>query len=254
LRTALVSLSELNGRGDLVRQTPAVGVAHADQIRTGLRRNPTTLDPELRVLAKAVEEVLGIKDDGVDVPLEKADAVVDHLEVLRLRDAQVVTHVQIPSLADDGDHRRLGLQKHSEVFIVARLDASAPGGAESRDLRLLQVELLDGSEKRLVAWVRGRPATFDVADAELVEAFCNAQLVLDGERDVFGLTAVPQSRVVDFDVPRASHPALSWTPSSIKAWCNERTASSAYLASITNDTLISEVEIIWMLMPSCAKT
>ena len=29
-----------------------------------------------------------------------------------------------------------------------------------------------------------------------------------------------------------------------------RTASSAYLSSITQETAISEVEIIWMLMPS----
>src|SRR5205823_13935805 len=34
------------------------------------------------------------------------------------------------------------------------------------------------------------------------------------------------------------------------ASCRLRTASSAYLSSITHDTAISDVEIIWMLMPS----
>src|SRR5207253_1681311 len=44
----------------------------------------------------------------------------------------------------------------------------------------------------------------------------------------------------------------SRTPSrpSSKASCSARTASSAYLSSITQETAISEVEIIWMLMPS----
>src|SRR5437879_12410438 len=36
------------------------------------------------------------------------------------------------------------------------------------------------------------------------------------------------------------------------ASCRLRTASSAYLSSITHDTAISDVEIIWMLMPSRA--
>src|SRR5215510_12544431 len=37
-----------------------------------------------------------------------------------------------------------------------------------------------------------------------------------------------------------------------KASCRLRTASSAYLSSITHDVAISDVEIIWMLMPSRA--
>src|SRR5207244_431914 len=45
------------------------------------------------------------------------------------------------------------------------------------------------------------------------------------------------------------HPRTPSAPSS-KASCSARTASSAYLSSITQETAISEVEIIWMLMPS----
>ena len=37
-----------------------------------------------------------------------------------------------------------------------------------------------------------------------------------------------------------------------KVWCSTLTASSMYFSSITTVILISEVEIIWMLMPSSA--
>src|SRR6266550_3450073 len=41
--------------------------------------------------------------------------------------------------------------------------------------------------------------------------------------------------------------------SSSKARCSTRTASSRYFSSITTEVLISDVEIIWMLMPSSAR-
>src|SRR5471030_506216 len=41
--------------------------------------------------------------------------------------------------------------------------------------------------------------------------------------------------------------------SSSKAVCSARTASSRYFSSITTETLISDVEIIWMLMLSLAR-
>src|SRR6266700_6321978 len=51
---------------------------------------------------------------------------------------------------------------------------------------------------------------------------------------------------------RASFPCQpGW--SSPNALCSARTASSMYFSSITTEILISEVEIIWMLMPSSAR-
>src|SRR5207248_7700359 len=41
--------------------------------------------------------------------------------------------------------------------------------------------------------------------------------------------------------------------SSSKARCNTRTANSRYFSSITTEVLISEVEIIWILIPSWAR-
>ena len=131
------------------------------------------------IVAEAVEEVLGVEDHRVDVALEEADAVVDHLEVLRLRDAQVVAHVQLPGLAEDGDHRRLGVQQLADVGVVAGAHADAARRAEGGDARVLQAQALRCLEERLVARIRSRPAALDVGDAEVVEPLGDAQLVLD---------------------------------------------------------------------------
>src|SRR5206468_2630250 len=50
----------------------------------------------------------------------------------------------------------------------------------------------------------------------------------------------------------ALHTAASRSRPSAKVSWSARTASSAYLSSMTHDTAISDVEIIWMLMPSRA--
>ena len=88
-----------------------------------------------RVVAEAVEEVLGVEDHLVDVALEVAHGVVDDLEVGLLRDAQIVAHVQVPGLAEDGHHRRLGAQQLVEVVVLAGACAGAPRRAEGGDAR-----------------------------------------------------------------------------------------------------------------------
>src|SRR4030095_1900197 len=54
--------------------------------------------------------------------------------------------------------------------------------------------------------------------------------------------------------PAAHRPAAASDRSSPKAEWSARTARSAYLAATTQDTLISEVEMLWMLMPSLPST
>src|SRR5262249_37065423 len=117
---------------------------------------------------------------------------------------------------------------------------------EGRDAGLAQAQLARGTEELLVARIRAGPAALDVVDAELVQALRDAELVVEREADVLRLRAVAQRRVVELDLPH--HPGVT------NASCSERTASSAYLASTTTEILISEVEIIWMLMPSRART
>src|SRR5437870_33301 len=192
--------------------------------------------------------------EAVDRALHLHAAVRDALEVLREADAQILAHLEVPGLADDGDHRRLGAETEAEVAVVGGLHARAAGRAEGRHLRVLQPEALDGAEELLVARVRARPAALDVVDAEVVEPLGDAQLVLEREGDVLGLRPVAQRRVVDLDPPHGRVPGAGVGGFPIKASCSARTASSVYLASMTTEILISEVEIIWMLIPSLEST
>ena len=66
----------------------------------------------VRVGAKAVEKMLGVEDHFVDALLHERDGIGDDLQVGLLADAQIVAHVQIPGLADQGHHRRVGGEQH----------------------------------------------------------------------------------------------------------------------------------------------
>src|SRR5262249_49905959 len=186
--------------------------------------------------------MLSVEDDGVDAALQKRHAVVNDLEVLLLRDAQVVAHVQFPRLPENRDHRRLRPQQHREVVVVAGLDVGPPGGAEGTDAGLFQVQAFHRLEEGFIARIRSRPAALDVTDAEVIQTLRDAYLVLYREGDILRLRPITQRGVIDLDVLAAAHAVASSMPSSIRAWCSTRTASSAYLASITTETLISEVE------------
>src|SRR5213593_21147 len=235
---------------DRGRQRAAARVAQADEGRARVGRGAHARERVVAVGRQAVEEVLGVEDDLVGPLAEVGDGVVDDLQVLRERDAQVLAHVEVPGLADDGDHRRLGAETEGQVAVVGGLHARAAGRAEGRHLRVLETEGLHGAEELLVARIRARPAALDVVEAEVVEALGDAELVLEREGDVLGLRPVAQRRVVELDAPHGRFSGAG----PIKASCSARTASSVYLASMTTEILISEVEIIWMLIPSLEST
>src|SRR5262249_13710430 len=125
-------------------------------------------------------------------------------------------------------------------------DARPARRAEGSELRVAELQAARGAEKFLVARVRSGPPTLDVVDAEVVEALDHAHLVVEREGDVLRLRAVAQGGVVGLDLSLCGHV--------MKASCSARTASSVYFSSMTTEILISEVEIIWMLIPSRAST
>src|SRR5438552_3300888 len=256
---------------DQVRVDVLVGgrvLLHRGHVQPALVREGALPDEGLALVGLQVGELVDQVGDLRELlQLRGADAVMpvlqlqhrDDRQVLRQRDAQVLAHVEVPGLADDGDHWGLGGETEAEVAVVGGLHTRAAGRAEGRHLRVLETEALDGAEKLLVAWVRTRPAALDVVDAEVVEPLGDAQLVLEREGDVLGLRPVAQRRVVDLDPPHGRFSdagvggfGVGGLP--IKASCSARTASSVYLASMTTEILISEVEIIWMLIPSLEST
>src|SRR5437773_4029636 len=242
---------------DRGRQRAAARVAQADEGRARVGRGAYARERVVAVGRETVKEVLGVEDDLVDPLAEEGDGVVDDLQVLRERDAQVLAHVEVPGLADDGDHRRLGEETEAQVAVVGGLHARPAGRAEGRHLRMLETEAFDGAEELLVARVRAWPTARDVVEAEGVAALGDAELLLEREGDVLGLRPVAQRRVVELDAPHGRFPGAGvggFGVGGMKASCSARTASSVYLASITTEILISEVEIIWMLIPSLEST
>src|SRR5437773_1926957 len=204
--------------------------------------------------------------EAVDRALHLHAAVRDALDRVRDRQLAVVVAVDAERGRDRGPgrvHAGPDRGRHGAAARVAQTDegrARVGRGAHARQ-RAVAVgpEAIDGAEKLLVAWVRTRPAALDVVDAEVVEPLGDAQLVLEREGDVLGLRPVAQRRVVDLDPPHGRFSdagvggfGVGGLP--IKASCSARTASSVYLASMTTEILISEVEIIWMLIPSLEST
>jgi hypothetical protein len=189
----------VDGGGDVVRHSAAVGIAQTNEVGAALGSHLATLQSKRRICEVAVEEVLGVEDHLVDALLEESNAVVDDFEVLGFGNAQIVADVKVPRLAEDRHHWSFGPQQHLQIAVAGGFDAGAAGGPECRQSCLLQRDPLDGLEKGLVTRVRSRPAALDIPHAEIVQAFGDAQLVLDGEGDVFRLAAVAQGRIVDLD-------------------------------------------------------
>ena len=140
--------------------------------------------------------MLGVEDHFIDPLLHIGDGVGDDLQIGLLADAQVVAYMQVPSLANQSHHRGIGFEQHSKIEILRWLDADLHGRAEGRHLGVLELEFFDALEKIGVAVVGAGITAFDVIDAEFVQFRGDAQLVLERKRNIFGLAAVSQGRVV----------------------------------------------------------
>mmetsp|Transcript_91823 Transcript_91823/g.159271 ORF Transcript_91823/g.159271 Transcript_91823/m.159271 type:complete len:482 (+) Transcript_91823:932-2377(+) len=68
----------------------------------------------------AIEEVLSVIEDVVNLPIKEADGVPDHVKVLLQRALDNRFHVEIPCLAHDGHCRGLALQESFHPFIILR--------------------------------------------------------------------------------------------------------------------------------------
>jgi hypothetical protein len=223
---------------NLAGQPPAVGLAQNDPIRAAFLGRLETLQGVVRVDAKAVEKMLGVENDFIDALFHEGDGIGDDFEIGALADSQIVAHVQVPGLADQGHDRRFGSEQSLEIDILGRLRAELAGRAERSDFDVLQFQLSYLLEEIGVALIGSRIAAFDIVDAQVFEFLRDAEFVFQRERDVFGLAAVPESRVVEQNVFH-TFPCFP-----MNASCSTRTASSVYLVSITTEILISDVEII----------
>ena len=102
----------LGGGGDLAGQRRAVRVAQDDRLGACLSRRAQAPERVLAVVAKGVEEVLGVVHDALAASAQERDGVRDHRQVLVPPDARHLVEVERPRLADERayGHERLGEQ------------------------------------------------------------------------------------------------------------------------------------------------
>ena len=103
--------------------------------------------------------------------------------------------VQVPALAEDGDHRRAGFHQRRDVAVLFHRVLGEAGGAERGQLGVLQLQLAGAREELLVLGIGAGPAAFDVVNTELIQLLGDDQFVVHGERDGFALRAVPERGV-----------------------------------------------------------
>ena len=185
---------------DVARQHAAVGVAQHDRVGAGLGGSGAHGDRVVGVGVVAVEEVLGVEEDGAALALEVGDRVARHLDALVERRAERLGDLQVPALADDAQRLAARVEQRLQTRIVlGRRDALAPRRTERRDDRLLELEVRARSKNSMSLGLEpGKPA-LDVVHAEQVELRRDAQLVLDREGHALSLCAVTKGGVVESD-------------------------------------------------------
>ena len=183
--------------GDLGGQAGAVRVAERDVLGAGLRGRLEALEGVARVVAVAVEEVLGVVDHPLARLHQVGDRVADHRQVLLAAHLGDLLEVQAPGLADQRHHRGEARGEQPQRLVLGGLGVAAPGHAEGTDGGLIELDVGEHLEQLELLRVRAREARLDEVDAELVELADHPHLLLRGQGHALALHAVAQSRVVE---------------------------------------------------------
>ena len=96
---------------------PAVGVAQAQHVRAGLLGGFECPQGEIRLVRVTVEKMLGVVDHFSAVIFQIRHCIGDQLEVFLFSDSQRAARMQLPTLAEDGHHRRPGVQQLAHVAV-----------------------------------------------------------------------------------------------------------------------------------------
>jgi len=163
-------------------------------------RDPHHLQGVAGVGAVPVEEVLRVEEHPLALGGQVPHGVGDHGEVLGQGGPQRCGDVPVVALGDQRHHRRAGLAQRRHLRVVGGDRARPPGGPERREGSVAELELGARPAEELGVLGDGtRPAAFDEADAELVQAPCDGQLVGDRQAEAFLLGAIAQRGVVDVE-------------------------------------------------------
>ena len=86
--------------------------------------------------------------------------------------------MQIPGLAEDGDHRGPGVHQFAYVAVLFNRVLREACGTERRQLRVLQLQVTRPREELPVFGIGTGPSAFNVINTELVQFLANEDFVL----------------------------------------------------------------------------
>ena len=136
--------------------------------------------------------MLAIEDGFAASLTHIGDGILDALDIFIERAAERDVHMVIPSLGDESDRVRLGVEQQRDAGIVGGRTPCPLGHAESCEFRL---DLGARGEEFRVERIGAGIAAFHIINAELIEQRRDLALVFKREIDTGRLRAVAQRRI-----------------------------------------------------------
>src|SRR5262249_22761670 len=153
----------------------------------------------LRIVLVPIEKVFRVKVNLFPFRFQKADGFADHSPIFIYGNPQDLLHMELPTLADNRNHRRFRGYKKRDLRVVGGLGVGAASAPKSADSCLAPLTTFYGFKERDVFGIGPRPSTFNIVNSKRIEFLSNTNLVVDTEGNAFSLRSVAQSRIVDHD-------------------------------------------------------
>ena len=174
----------------------AVGITQNQTRRTAVGSSLQGGECVLGRVLVTVEKVLGIIHYLAAMLDEVGDGVADHRLIFRDGRTEDFGDLELPAFSENRNHRGLRFEQKADLWILLDRRVGTAGGAEGRELGMGEFQALRLAEKLDVFGIRAGPATFDVVDAEFVQALGDAELIQARKLESFALSAIAQGRVV----------------------------------------------------------
>ena len=208
-RAAVAASTSATTSASSVGQHAAVGVAQRDDVGAGLGGGAHDLERVRRVVAVAVEEVLGVEEDPLalgDAGARRVSRTIARFSSQRRPQRQL--DVPVVAFATSVTTGAPDVEQRADR--AGRRRPRAPGrrvAPNAASVACWRSSSVCARAKNSVSlgFAPGQPPSMK-PDAELVEVTGDRQLVRDGERQALLLGAVAQGRVVD--VERVVHGQL----------------------------------------------
>ena len=121
--------------------------------------------------------MLGIVNHLAAGGLQKGDGFSDHGQVFFPADVQHLLHMQVPTLAENGDRGCVAVEQSRQIRIVPGFYAGPARRAEGRQTGGLEFCRFGEFEEPLVTGIGTGPAAFDVVDADVIQSFGDLEFV-----------------------------------------------------------------------------